>query len=415
MSSSSSSSTSSPDTSTTVTPKSASKRGGKKFKEEEEVVVRKATEEEKKDEDEEKEKEEEEGEGEEAQGKSKGKGNGNGKGKGKVVQERIPTCPLTPQSELKLLEDLSPSFGIGAVPSASGNRYGTAHALPPFSYGVSSPFIPFSQLSSSKMAPVPSSREWFNTSSGGGDGDGSNGSSNSSSSSSGGGVSSESEWSNSIPEFSFSDAGSPVMGPFSSSSSASSSSEGVSQRRAKGGLETNFGRLFMEPPLPLYLGPDSASQRHGSDLEDADGRTDDDGSFSRRRRRKRVLGGDGFEGLGGKGSSPQHFATLHAVTPEGEVRIRCNCKRSKCLKLYCDCLRANSYCEGCNCHDCSNLERYSLERSIAVKNIMERNPLAFKARIAADPLSNSKEHLSGCHCKKSMCLKKWVKTDPSCP
>lgn len=32
----------------------------------------------------------------------------------------------------------------------------------------------------------------------------------------------------------------------------------------------------------------------------------------------------------------------------------CNCKRSQCLKLYCDCFAMLRFCNGCNCTDCKN-------------------------------------------------------------
>lgn len=34
----------------------------------------------------------------------------------------------------------------------------------------------------------------------------------------------------------------------------------------------------------------------------------------------------------------------------------CHCKKSQCLKLYCDCFANNQYCSGCACHDCKNIE-----------------------------------------------------------
>ena len=286
-------------------------------------------------------------------------------------------CPLTPQSEFKLLsDDLSPSFGT----SSSTYRY-TAQVLPSFSFGVTSPLIPFSQ--SSRSAAVPSSREWFT---------GSSSSSN--------GNSTESEWSNSMPEFSFSEAGSP-------GGVGSSPAGGVSQRPSKGGLETNFGGLFMEPSMHAKRQQDYDITAHSDNLDE---NTAEDGMPSKRRRKKRMPGGEDFEGsmmMDMRGSPVTQTSTLHSVTPDGEVKIRCNCKRSKCLKLYCDCLRNNKYCDGCNCYDCCNVERCAAERSAAIKCIMDRNPSAFRARIAEDPMSMSKEHLSGCHCKKSMCLKKY--------
>ena len=35
-------------------------------------------------------------------------------------------------------------------------------------------------------------------------------------------------------------------------------------------------------------------------------------------------------------------------------KIVCNCKKSKCLKLYCECFILGLYCDGCNCSPCFN-------------------------------------------------------------
>lgn len=99
------------------------------------------------------------------------------------------------------------------------------------------------------------------------------------------------------------------------------------------------------------------------------------------------------------------------------TNISCNCKKSKCLKLYCDCFRVQQYCSGCHCNNCSNLPQCEAERKLAVAAITERNPDAFKPRIAhveayVSTRGGTKEtkvgqHLQGCHCKKSACLKKY--------
>lgn len=34
--------------------------------------------------------------------------------------------------------------------------------------------------------------------------------------------------------------------------------------------------------------------------------------------------------------------------------VPCNCKKSRCLKLYCECFAADSYCHGCHCQSCMN-------------------------------------------------------------
>ena len=35
-------------------------------------------------------------------------------------------------------------------------------------------------------------------------------------------------------------------------------------------------------------------------------------------------------------------------------RNPCNCKKSKCLKLYCECFASELFCDGCNCTECRN-------------------------------------------------------------
>ena len=89
--------------------------------------------------------------------------------------------------------------------------------------------------------------------------------------------------------------------------------------------------------------------------------------------------------------------------------VSCNCKKSRCLKLYCDCFRVSTFCDGCNCVDCANnLEHSEGERAKVINSILERNPDAFKPRVMANEhTEGEKSHLSGCHCKKSACLKKY--------
>ncbi|KAH0464030.1 hypothetical protein IEQ34_006816 [Dendrobium chrysotoxum] len=97
----------------------------------------------------------------------------------------------------------------------------------------------------------------------------------------------------------------------------------------------------------------------------------------------------------------------------------CNCKHSRCLKLYCECFASGVFCDGCNCANCCNNVENEATRHEAVEATLERNPNAFRPKIGNSPHSirDSKEdvvettlvgkHNKGCHCKKSGCLKKY--------
>lgn len=102
----------------------------------------------------------------------------------------------------------------------------------------------------------------------------------------------------------------------------------------------------------------------------------------------------------------------------------CNCRRSNCLKLYCDCFQAAIHCTSmCNCVSCRNTPDHKQSRNSAVEATLFRNHHSFRPRITAlgQDLSSSpvkKLHYTystgnssntptkmGCNCKKSHCLK----------
>ncbi|CAD5323862.1 unnamed protein product [Arabidopsis thaliana] len=105
---------------------------------------------------------------------------------------------------------------------------------------------------------------------------------------------------------------------------------------------------------------------------------------------------------------------------QGESCKRCNCKKSKCLKLYCECFAAGVYCiEPCSCIDCFNKPIHEETVLATRKQIESRNPLAFAPKVirnadsimeASDDASKtpaSARHKRGCNCKKSNCMKKY--------
>ncbi|CAH2051177.1 unnamed protein product [Thlaspi arvense] len=111
---------------------------------------------------------------------------------------------------------------------------------------------------------------------------------------------------------------------------------------------------------------------------------------------------------------PRPVVEARDGTPQ--KKKHCNCKHSRCLKLYCECFASGAYCDGCNCVNCFNNVDNEPARREAVESTLERNPNAFRPKIASTPQGardNSEEvvmlgkHHKGCHCKKSGCLKKY--------
>ncbi|CAH9104143.1 unnamed protein product [Cuscuta europaea] len=105
---------------------------------------------------------------------------------------------------------------------------------------------------------------------------------------------------------------------------------------------------------------------------------------------------------------------------ESESCKRCNCKKSKCLKLYCDCFAAGVYCvEPCSCQGCFNKPIHENTVLATRKQIESRNPLAFAPKVIrtndsmpdsgddSNKTPASARHKRGCNCKKSGCLKKY--------
>lgn len=110
-------------------------------------------------------------------------------------------------------------------------------------------------------------------------------------------------------------------------------------------------------------------------------------------------------------SSPESTNYLRTLEPNGiRPRKPCNCTKSLCLKLYCDCFANGEFCHLCNCMNCFNNLEKEEERQRAIRNCLERNPNAFRPKIGKGKdagESSVRKHTKGCNCKRSGCLKNY--------
>ena len=92
-----------------------------------------------------------------------------------------------------------------------------------------------------------------------------------------------------------------------------------------------------------------------------------------------------FRPIAPKGDSPRLSAGPGKSSPGNGTssgkRKPCNCKQSRCLKLYCECFASGVYCEDCNCVNCHNNPQHEEERQEAVNATLERDSNAFRNKI----------------------------------
>ncbi|XP_033644246.1 protein lin-54 homolog isoform X1 [Asterias rubens] len=99
-----------------------------------------------------------------------------------------------------------------------------------------------------------------------------------------------------------------------------------------------------------------------------------------------------------------------SIPSDADQRPRkpCNCTKSQCLKLYCDCFANGEFCNSCNCNNCYNNLEHEDDRARAIKACLDRNPNAFKPKIGKGRNGElDRRHNKGCNCKRSGCLKNY--------
>lgn len=80
----------------------------------------------------------------------------------------------------------------------------------------------------------------------------------------------------------------------------------------------------------------------------------------------------------------------------------CNCEKSKCLKLYCECFAKQAVCgPECNCKGCMNTSTELESRERAIQVSLDRSTTAFFRS------PETKLEPKGCRCKKSQCRKNY--------
>ncbi|GAX10854.1 hypothetical protein FisN_31Hh062 [Fistulifera solaris] len=108
-------------------------------------------------------------------------------------------------------------------------------------------------------------------------------------------------------------------------------------------------------------------------------------------------------------TSPTQIETTH----RDEVQhMGCTCKKTRCLKLYCQCFQAELYCgSNCRCLNCYNVVAEDAKRKEAIQSILLRNPSAFDSKFkkdaATERAARELAHKLGCKCRKSSCMKKY--------
>ena len=89
-------------------------------------------------------------------------------------------------------------------------------------------------------------------------------------------------------------------------------------------------------------------------------------------------------------------------------RVNCHCKKSKCLRLYCECFAKGLICGvDCDCEGCGNNDELKELRELVVQETIEKNPFAFKSKYKTLKEDKTVLHSRGCNCSKTGCVKKY--------
>lgn len=104
----------------------------------------------------------------------------------------------------------------------------------------------------------------------------------------------------------------------------------------------------------------------------------------------------------------EHKHPQQSTPTAKKEKVACHCKKSKCLRLYCECFAKGLICGvDCACNDCHNIEDLKDLRELVVQETLEKNPFAFKSKYKKLRENQQLLHSRGCNCSKTGCIKKY--------
>lgn len=83
----------------------------------------------------------------------------------------------------------------------------------------------------------------------------------------------------------------------------------------------------------------------------------------------------------------------------------CSCKKSHCVKMYCECFKFGKLCYNCTCLNCLNRQNFQGLRQHSIQFIKNKSNHAFKNVLERN--LTSEKHVKGCKCKSSGCKKNY--------